>query len=359
MRDQPKLGKIISPPAGVIFTYDIHNADMACEAAHLSSSIPVTVLVSPSNFWQREKIYTALNPKIKVRPFLFKDYHLNIQRISRLMAFKEADGSVPLYMASIIRLLRQMAIEARGSRRFNYQEFSNRLKDDMKNSFSKDQNTPLKMRLDVLESFMSTNYAYRKEFGLSETIQNEDPFTLKAGELTIVDLSDPLVDRATACSLFDMCLAVYFEAKSNISKVVALDEAHKFLSEDASDVFSASLIELIREQRHKGCRVIIATQEPTISPALLDLCSMTFLHRFTSPAWSNMLRKHIAGAADPELINTVTTLKTGESIVFAPTACLHLHEGKIVTMGTESVKVMTRKRLTDDGGKSVLATAVS
>ena len=64
----------------------------------------------------------------------------------------------------------------------------------------------------------------------------------------------------------------------------------------ASEVFTQSLLTVIREQRHKGARVIIATQEPTISPKLLDLCSMTFVHRFTSPEWLETLKKHLAAA---------------------------------------------------------------
>ena len=63
----------------------------------------------------------------------------------------------------------------------------------------------------------------------------------------------------------------------------------------ASEHFTESLLQLIRQQRHLASRIIIATQEPTISPKLLDLCSFTIVHRFSSPSWLETLRKHIAG----------------------------------------------------------------
>ena len=63
----------------------------------------------------------------------------------------------------------------------------------------------------------------------------------------------------------------------------------------ASEHFTESLLQLIRQQRHLASRIIIATQEPTISPKLLDLCTFTIVHRFSSPSWLETLRKHIAG----------------------------------------------------------------
>lgn len=65
----------------------------------------------------------------------------------------------------------------------------------------------------------------------------------------------------------------------------------------AADIFTDNLLTVIREQRHKGTRIVISTQEPTISPRLLDLCTMTFVHRFTSPEWLKVLREHLAGAS--------------------------------------------------------------
>ena len=52
-----------------------------------------------------------------------------------------------------------------------------------------------------------------------------------------------------------------------------------------------------KRERHLGSRIIISTQEPTISPELLDLCSMILVHRFTSPEWMRCLRAHLAAVS--------------------------------------------------------------
>jgi len=149
---------------------------------------------------------------------------------------------------------------------------------------------------------------------------------------------------------------LYFEGSPQSSKIVALDEAHKFLTATgAGDVFTSSLLRIVREQRHKGARVVISTQEPTISPALLDLCSMTFVHRFSSPAWLALLRKHLVGANDPDLMQEIVGLRVGECIVFAPTAVLHTVDDSFRPSGAQYVHMMIRERVTEDGGRSVMA----
>ncbi|KAK0301792.1 hypothetical protein LTR01_009155 [Friedmanniomyces endolithicus] len=50
---------------------------------------------------------------------------------------------------------------------------------------------------------------------------------LQPGTLTIDDLSDPIVDAATVCTLFDICLSVAKEKRPERGVVVAPDEAHK------------------------------------------------------------------------------------------------------------------------------------
>lgn len=88
-----------------------------------------------------------------------------------------------------------------------------------------------------------------------------------------------------------------------------------------ANVLTDSLLSVIRQQRHLATRIIIATQEPTIAPALLDLCSMTVVHRFTSPAWLKALEGHLAGfSLDEEankgllqrLFSQIVRLNTGQ-----------------------------------------------
>lgn len=132
----------------------------------------------------------------------------------------------------------------------------------------------------------------------------------------------------------------------------------------AANFFTENLLMVIREQRHKGTRVIIATQEPTISPKLLDLCSMTFVHRFTSPEWMATLRRHLAGASSlgqsdenqQILFKQIVELDVGEALLFSPSATLGVVNETVQKLGMKYIKFKTRQRITRDGGRSIMAT---
>ena len=138
---------------------------------------------------------------------------------------------------------------------------------------------------------------------------------------------------------------------------------------EAASNFTESLLQIIRQQRHLATRVIIATQEPTISPKLLDLSTMTIVHRFTSPDWFVALRAHLAGVAGldgeskrdvTEILRTIVHLEAGQALMFSPAAMLNLvgHEAEnlmVEKLGMAYVKVRIRKRLSEDGGKSLMA----
>lgn len=124
--------------------------------------------------------------------------------------------------------------------------------------------------------------------------------------------------------------------------------------------------------------MIISTQEPTISTSLLNLCSTTIVHRFTSPEWLRALQKHLAGAAQgpstaqtelkadeisgkpSSLFNEIVGLSVGEALVFAPSAIIGAtvqNHGRLdfTRLGHRSLLVKIRQRLTSDGGRSVLS----
>lgn len=212
-----------------------------------------------------------------------------------------------------------------------------------------------------------------------------------------MDLSCPCVTAESACSLFNICLHLFLEQNSNIGRVVALDEAHKYMTDSAEcQTLTEALLATIRLQRHLGARILISTQEPTISPKLLDLCSVTIVHRFTSPDWLDTLKKHLAGASafssvddasDPtedgsytgvhalrltgvdvakELFSRIVALRTGEALMFAPSAIIGMKPAQgsgssqrgrkdLVRLGNGVLKVRVRKRVTRDGGRSIMA----
>lgn len=153
-----------------------------------------------------------------------------------------------------------------------------------------------------------------------------------------------------------------------------------------AETFTSTLLSTVRLQRHLGARVVISTQEPTISPSLLDLCSVTIVHRFTSPEWLRSLKEHLAAVASdlvdqkPQLKDTddkqyraivegsiakrifgeIVKLKVGEALLFSPSAIVNFEKGPdgvavMERLGTGYLKVKVRKRLTTDGGKSDMA----
>jgi len=120
------------------------------------------------------------------------------------------------------------------------------------------------------------------------------------------------------------------------------------------------LLTVIRQQRHFGARVIVSTQEPTISTQLIDLCAITVIHRFTSPDWLRALKTHISissssteGEDEKYLFRKIVNLRTGEALIYAPTAVLGKDPtGKLTKATEELLKVSIRKRVTWDGGQS-------
>ena len=153
-----------------------------------------------------------------------------------------------------------------------------------------------------------------------------------------------------------------------------------------ADTLTSTLLSTIHLQRHLGARIIISTQEPTISLSLLDLSSVTIVHRITSPEWLRSLKEQLAAAASdltdqkPQLMEIgnnppsdpikegtakrvftdIMKLRVGEALLFSPSAIVGLEEGPegvivIERLGTDYLKIRVRKRLTTDGGKSDMA----
>lgn len=144
-----------------------------------------------------------------------------------------------------------------------------------------------------------------------------------------------------------------------------------------------TLLSTVRLQRHLDARVIISTQEPTISPSLLDLSSIVIVHRFTSPEWLNSLKRHLAGATSnlldddntdsdglassrgngdgaKRLFAEIVKLRVGEALLFSPSAMIDVEvgsNGKVAVgrHGDGFLKIRVRIRLNADGGKSIVA----
>lgn len=113
-----------------------------------------------------------------------------------------------------------MATKSQGSPGLNYKLFKQRLEEE---KFTKDQLAPLRMRLQLLESFLDVS---------QKSSKSSDIWEFKPGTLTIVDLSCPFVDENDACALFNICLSLFLENRATGGRLVALDEAHKVGSQE-------------------------------------------------------------------------------------------------------------------------------
>ncbi|KAF2105965.1 hypothetical protein BDV96DRAFT_508514 [Lophiotrema nucula] len=367
------IGKNPKPLAGLVFHYDNCQSSGVCEAAYLCTKVPTTVLVSPSYYGELKKQYENMaqqyGGKITVEKLQLRSEHLNIDRMKTLMAVGK-ENDMPLYMQVIFKILRDMAVANGGTGRFSYRDFKTKLQ---AKQFLDKQTGPLTMRIDLLESFLHNSVTK----SLFNSQSGPNILCSEPGTLTIVDLTDPLVDVDFACALFNICLSIFIsqtQTQTKCGKIVALDEAHKYMNNASAGVsdFTDRLLTTIREQRHVGTRVVIATQEPGINEALLDLCSITMVHRCTSPAWFAVLKKHIAGlylgsgnegdvegsSHDKATLEQIVRLKLGESLLFCAGAAVDMVDGKVVKMAQGRVRFRTRERLTADGGKTKLADGV-
>lgn len=352
-----RYGSTTNPIAGIAFHYDNDDTEGGAEVASLCSrGVQVNVLVSSSNFYAQNEKYQALarkaGGKINVDRLLLRDEHLSIERLHKLMNISDnAETGVPLYVSVIHQILQQMAINGQTITLAGFERQLALV------SFAPGQKAMLDMRLRLLDSLMYSKAAPRHR---SQT----NMFQIKPGSLTIVDLSDPFIDASMVCTLFGICLSIFLQARKEDGLIVALDEAHKYLHDTSgAAAFTEQLITTIRMQRHNGTRVVIATQEPTISGRLLDLCSTSIVHRFTSPAWFEAIKEHLSAASSlvasaaeqSAMFDEIVKLGTGEAVMFSPSSFFCVEGGAPRVLGTGTVKMKTRRREGKDLGASRMA----
>ncbi|KAJ5346958.1 uncharacterized protein N7506_000211 [Penicillium brevicompactum] len=352
----PELGTLNQSISTLVLQFDEYTSTTSSqpsEAAFLASAlpqyaheqpVPLRVLVSPTNLSNLRGMYSQI-PNIEIQPFKIHPKHLNISMMLSLMSVSQS-GGIPLYMAQVARILREMAMESGGY--FDYSDFRSRLN---KLKLGRSQTPFLYQRLDLLDSYLDHSGTGTSDYFID-------------GGVTILDLSCPFVDQGTACILFRIAIDLFLYAHPSRGKMIVADEAHKYMTDTfAAKALIETFLTIIRQQRHLGVRIIISTQEPTISPQLIDLCSLTIIHRFTSPEWYKTIEKHVpmGGELAPHQadsarkgLSRVARLRTGEAIVFASSAHLVGEDGNIMNTQHETFKVMIRKRITWDGGRSIV-----
>lgn len=171
---------------------------------------------------------------------------------------------------------------------------------------------------------------------------------VRPGRLIIVDLRDEFIEKDEALGLFVVLMQLFAEAKDgdlHFNKLVVFDEAHKYI--DSPDLV-AGLVESVREMRHKGMSILVASQDPPSVPvSLIELSDHIILHKFTSPAWLKHLHK--ANAALTGLNSEqMARLQPGEAYVWAGKAT-----DPAFTHG--AVRIHCRPRITKHGGATKTA----
>lgn len=279
------------------------------------------LILTPANKVNERK---SENPDIEVKPIAFSASELKAAHWKFLMG---AIGSQSMYM-------RQINLIMRGLR-------DNLTLDALRAAI---ENSGLS---DHLKELAQTRLLFASEY-IDDNQRLQD--LIRPGRLIIVDLRDEYIEKDEALGLFVVMLQIFSEATyqgSSFNKLVVFDEAHKYIEND--DLVSG-LVEVVREMRHKGTSIMVASQDPPSVPvSLIELSSQIIMHKFNSPAWLKHIQK--ANAALGELTSDkMSHLGTGEAYVWSSKASDEL-------FSRSAVKIKCRPRITQHGGNTKTAVA--
>jgi DNA phosphorothioation-dependent restriction protein DptH len=336
----PHINVLPSPLATVIFHYSptqdyapeftsMINANSVDEEIRVlrerykanPEALKDVLILTPAN--KMDDCRTA-HPDIEVKPIAFSASELKAAHWKFLMG---AIGSQSMYMRQINLIMRglrdNLTLEA--------------LRNGIENSGLSDH----------LKELAQTRLLFASEY-IDDSQRLQD--LIRPGRLIIVDLRDEYIEKDEALGLFVVMLQIFSEATyqgSAFNKLVVFDEAHKYIEND--DLVSG-LVEVVREMRHKGTSIMVASQDPPSVPvSLIELSSQIIMHKFNSPAWLKHIQK--ANAALGDLTSEkMSHLGTGEAYVWSSKA-----SDDSFTRG--AVKIKFRPRITQHGGTTKTAVA--
>lgn len=278
----------------------------------------VLLLVPADKLEERRAEY----PDVKVLPLQFSATELKASHWKFLMG---AVGNQATYIRQIMRIMKSMRddISLEGLRAgIDASSVPDHLKE------------LARMRLDLAAEY------------ISDTTSLTD--VVKPGRLIIVDLRDEFIEKDEALGLFVVLLQLFADARidgRSFNKLVVFDEAHKYIE---SPDLVAGLIEVVREMRHKGVSIMVASQDPPSVPvSLIELSSQIIMHKFNSPAWLKHIQKANAslGNLTPE---RMAMLKAGEAYIWSSKATDE-------SFSKGAVKLRCRPRVTQHGGATRVA----
>lgn len=336
-----KVNKIITPLAGVIFHYSesmdyepeftsmIYSNDKETELRKLKQEfgaepgrIEDVVLLTPKD---KVELRKAEYPSIQVFPIAFNSKELNVQDWMFLLG---AIGNDSTY----IKQLKAIMKDQRNSLSLNQIGLSVEISELLSNS----QKALAKQKL-----------SFAKEY-IDDAVYLRDQ--LKPGRLIIVDLRDEFIVKDEALGLFVIMLNIFSGVKNwngvHFNKFIVFDEAHKYM--DNKDL-TRNIVTAIREMRHKGVSIMIASQDPPSLPnEIIELSSIVLLHKFNSPQWLKHIQKSVTQLSSLTPAD-MSALMPGEGFLWSSKA-----SEKAITI--KPVKISTRPRVTKHGGATIQAT---
>lgn len=336
-----KVNKIEAPLAGVIFHYSesmdyepeftsmIYSNDKEAELRKLKQEfgaepgrIEDVVLLTPKDKVEARK---AEYPSIDVYPIAFNSKELNVQDWMFLLG---AIGNDSTY----IKQLKAIMKDQRNNLSLDHIGLSVEISELLSNS----QKALAKQKLSFAREYIDDAVYLRDQ--------------LKPGRLIIVDLRDEFIVKDEALGLFVIMLNIFSGVKNwngvHFNKFIVFDEAHKYM--DNKDL-TGNIVTAIREMRHKGVSIMIASQDPPSLPnEIIELSSIVLLHKFNSPQWLKHIQKSVTqlSALTPA---DMSALMPGEGFLWSSKA-----SDKAITV--KPVKISTRPRVTKHGGGTIQAT---
>jgi hypothetical protein len=271
----------------------------------------VLILTSADKVVERQTEF----PSIRVEPILFSSGELSIKDWQFLMGVFGDQMYMKQVTLIMRRLRKNLTLEG--------------LRAEIEASdLSDNQKALVNTRLDFAEPFIDDNHRLAD--------------MLSPGRLVIVDLRDELITKEEALGLFVVMLNIFANAGrgQDFNKLIVFDEAHKYMN---NEELAGYIVEVVRQMRHQGVSILIASQDPPSLPnAIIELSTLVILHRFNSPKWLKHVQQSVTALSDlqPEQL---ANLRPGEAYVWAAKATDN-------NFMRHAIKLRFRPRVTQHGG---------
>jgi hypothetical protein len=335
------INKLPSPLAGVIFHYS-ESMDYEPEFISMKQAndkeaelrklkeryganpgkIEDIIILTPKDKIDERR---AEYPSIEVKPIAFNSKELNVQDWMFLLG---AIGNDSTYIKQLKAIMKELR------RDLSLDGITQSIEESK--LLSNTQKALARQKLSFTREYIDDKFILRD--------------TLKPGRLIIVDLRDEFIVKDEALGLFVIMLNIFSAVKNvdgvHFNKFIVFDEAHKYM--DNKDL-TGNIVTAIREMRHKGVSIMIASQDPPSLPnEIIELSSIVLLHKFNSPQWLKHVQKSVTQLSSL-VPSDLSSLSPGEGFLWA---------NKATDKGISSkpLKICTRPRVTKHGGATIQAT---